>query len=78
MLIFSKADLENLCPLRCMFLCLEAILGLQTNLTKFELLLVGNLEDVVSNCFSKEPNRLSIILVKKGKRGKVQNGLFIC
>jgi hypothetical protein len=45
-LIFSRANLDNLCNLRCTSLCFEAGSGMKINLVKSELVLVGNANNV--------------------------------
>jgi len=47
-LIFCGAHAEHVCNLRCTFLCFEAVSGLRINLGKFELVPVGEVEDVES------------------------------
>jgi hypothetical protein len=44
-LIFYEANCEQLCNLRCL-LCFEAVSGLKVNLTKSEIVLVGDVGDV--------------------------------
>jgi hypothetical protein len=39
---FCEVDPDHLLHLQCLFLCFEAILGLNINLTKFELVPIGN------------------------------------
>jgi hypothetical protein len=46
MLIFCEPSCEQLCNLRCLFLCFEAVLGLKINLSKLEIVLVGDVGDV--------------------------------
>jgi len=45
-LIFCGVDLDNLCHLRCLFICLETDSGLKINLAKLELVLVSNVDNV--------------------------------
>jgi hypothetical protein len=45
-LIFSEANPDHLCNLRCLFLCFEAVSGLRINLAKSEFVLVGNVINV--------------------------------
>jgi hypothetical protein len=47
-LIFCEANSEQLRNLRCLFLCFEAVLGLKINLSKSEIIPVGEVVDVES------------------------------
>lgn len=47
-LIFCEVNLDHICHLCCLFLCLETVLGMKINLAKLELVLVGIVEDVGS------------------------------
>jgi hypothetical protein len=47
-LIFCGAQAEHVRNLRCTFLCFEAVSGLRINLGKFELVPIGEVEDVES------------------------------
>jgi hypothetical protein len=46
MLIFCEPSGEQLSNLRCIVLCFEVVSGLKINLSKSEILLVGNVGDV--------------------------------
>jgi len=45
-LIFCEANVEHFRNLRCLFLCFEVVLGLNINLSKSEIVHVGNVGDV--------------------------------
>jgi hypothetical protein len=47
-LIFCGSQVEHVRNLRCTFLCFEAVSGLRINLGKFELVPIGEVEDVES------------------------------
>jgi hypothetical protein len=43
--IFYWADLDHILYLRCLFLCFEVVSGLKINLTKLELVPIGNINN---------------------------------
>jgi hypothetical protein len=45
-LIFCDADVEQLCNLRCLFFCFEAASGLKINLSKSEIISIGEVQDI--------------------------------
>ena len=45
--LFYEANPNHLCNLRSLFLCFEVVLGLKMNLTKLELVPMGNVNNVV-------------------------------
>jgi hypothetical protein len=47
-LIFCEANFEHLRNLQCLFLCFEAVLGLKINLSKSEIIPIGEVDDVES------------------------------
>jgi hypothetical protein len=44
--IFCEPNVEQLCNLRCLLLCFEAVLGLKINLSKFVIAPIGEVGDV--------------------------------
>lgn len=46
-LIFCEANSEQLCNLCCLFLCFEPVLGLKLNVSKSEIIPIGQVADVV-------------------------------
>jgi hypothetical protein len=47
-LLFCEPSCEQLCNLRCLFLCFEGVLGLKINLSKSEIVCVGDVEGLAS------------------------------
>lgn len=45
-MILCEANCEQFCHLRCLFLCLKTVLGLKINLSKLEIVFVGDVDDV--------------------------------
>ena len=45
-LIFCEPKVEEICNLRCLLLCFEAVLGLKINLSKSVIVPIGEVEDV--------------------------------
>ena len=54
-LILCRADEEQLRNLRCLFLCFEAVSGLKINLSKSEIVPIGEVEEVdrLANIFGR-------------------------
>jgi hypothetical protein len=46
-LIFCEPNVEHFRDLRCLFLCFEAILSLKINMSKFEIVPIGDVGDVM-------------------------------
>ena len=46
-LVFCEANYDNICSLRLLLICIEAVFGLKVNMAKSMLVLVGNVGNVV-------------------------------